>query len=185
MRKRRWLMWQGLIVPSLERFIVTPSDHGFELSGLLLRTHEEAPHVARYTIRVDEGCLTQAVEVELENGGQRALRLTRGADGQWTKDGQALPGFEDCVDVDLEWSPSTNTLPIRRLNLAIGTKASMTAAWIRFPTLEVQRLDQSYERLAEHRYRYQSGQFSADLEVDDEGWVLRYGNNWALVATSG
>jgi hypothetical protein len=185
MRKRRWLMWQGLIVPSLERFIVTPSDPGFEMSGLLLQAHEDAPHVARYTIQVDVAWVTQAVEVELEDGGQRALRLTRGADGRWTKDGQPLPGFEDCVDVDLEWSPSTNTLPIRRLNLAIGTKASMTAAWIRFPTLEVQRLDQSYERLAEDRYRYQSGQFSANLAVDHEGWVLRYGNNWALVATSG
>jgi uncharacterized protein len=183
MRKRRWLMWQGLIVPSLERFIVTPLDHGFELSGLILQAHEEAPYVARYTIRVDEVWMTQTVEVELENGGQRARRLSRAADGHWTKDGQALPGFENCVDVDLEWSPSTNTLPIRRLNLATGTKAAMTAAWIRFPTLEVQRLDQSYERLAGHRYRYQSGQFSADLEVDGEGWVLRYGNNWALVAS--
>lgn len=185
MRKRRWLMWQGLIAPGLERFIVTPLDRGFELSGLILQAHEEAPYLVRYTIRVDQSWTTQALEVELENGGQRALSLSRGADGHWTKDGQALPGFDGCVDIDIEWSPSTNTLPIRRLHLASGAKAAVTAAWIRFPTLDVQRLEQSYERLADGRYRYQAGQFTADLEVDDDGWVVRYGNNWALVATSG
>jgi hypothetical protein len=54
-----------------------------------------------------------------------------------------------------------------------------------FPSLEVQRLEQSYERLAERRYRYRSGRFTADLAVDDDGMVLQYGVNWKAVATSG
>jgi hypothetical protein len=49
----------------------------------------------------------------------------------------------------------------------------------------VQRLDQSYERLEERRYRYRSGRFTADLTVDDEGMVLQYGVTWKAVATSG
>ncbi len=56
---------------------------------------------------------------------------------------------------------------------------------MRFPSLEVQRLDQTYERLAEERYRYRSGRFTADLVVDDNGIVLQYGMNWKAVATSG
>jgi hypothetical protein len=96
-----------------------------------------------------------------------------------------MPDLDNCLDVDLEWSPSTNTLPIRRLGLAIGDMKTVTAAWVRFPSLEVQRLDQSYERVDERRYRYRSGRFTADLAVDEDGVVLQYGVNWKAVATSG
>ena len=76
------------------------------------------------------------------------------------RDGQLLGELGDCIDVDLDWSPSTNTLPI-------------------------QRLEQSYERLPDGRYRYRSGRFTADLAVDADGMVLQYGVNWKAVATSG
>ena len=41
------------------------------------------------------------------------------------------------------------------------------------------------ERLADGRYLYRSGRFTADLAVDDDGMVLQYGVNWKVVATSG
>jgi hypothetical protein len=87
--------------------------------------------------------------------------------------------------VDLEWSPSTNTLPIRRLRLAPGDRATVSAAWVHFPSLELERLDQSYERIAQYRYRYRSGRFVAEIEVDDESLVLRYGESWKAVARTG
>jgi hypothetical protein len=69
--------------------------------------------------------------------------------------------------------------------LEVGEIRTVTAAWVRFPSLEVERLEQSYERLAEQRYRYRSGRFTADLAVDDDGMVLQYGVNWKAVAASG
>jgi hypothetical protein len=182
---RRWILWQGLITPSMERFILDASNGGFELSGLILQAHEETPCVVRYAIEVDAAWRTRKVEVEFEDGGQRRLSLTADGEGSWSRDGQSLEGVAGCLDVDLEWSPSTNTLPIRRLGLAPGETKSLAAAWVRFPSLEVQRLEQSYERLADGRYRYRSGRFSADLVVDDDGIVLQYGMNWKAVATSG
>jgi hypothetical protein len=169
----------------MERFIVGASAGGFKFSGLILQAHEEAPYVARYAIEVDAGWRTRNVEVELEEPGQRRLRLVVDGEGNWSRDGQRLGQVADCIDVDLEWSPSTNTLPIRRLRLAPGETKTVAAAWVRFPSLEVQRLEQTYERLAERRYRYRSGRFTADLEVDDDGTVLQYGMNWKAVATSG
>jgi len=67
----------------------------------------------------------------------------------------------------------------------VGETRAVTAAWVRFPSLQVQRLEQSYERLVERRYRYRSGRFSADLAVDDDSMVLQYGVNWNAVASSG
>jgi len=184
MGTRRWILWQGLVAPSMERFIVRTSGDGFELSGLILQAHEEAPYVVRYRIEVDAGWRTRNVEVELEDGGQRLLSLTADGEGNWSRDRQRLEQVAGCIDVDLEWSPSTNTLPIRRLGLAPGETTLVTAAWVRCPSLDVQRIEQSYERLADGRYRYRSGSFTADLGVDDDGMVLQYGVNWKAVATS-
>jgi hypothetical protein len=185
MGKRRWILWQGLIAPSMERLTVGASDGGFELSGLILQAHEEAPYVIRYVIQVDESWRTRSVEVELEGGGRRQIRLTADDQGHWLRDGQPVGELDNCIDADVEWSPSTNTLPIRRLGLKVGESGAVSAAWVRFPSLEVERLEQSYERLAERRYRYRSGRFSADLAVDDDGLLLQYGANWKAVAISG
>src|SRR6267143_1379855 len=73
MGQRRWILWQGLIAPSLERFIATATDRGFELSGLILQAHEDVPYVARYLIQVDESWRTRGVDIELEDGGRRQV----------------------------------------------------------------------------------------------------------------
>jgi hypothetical protein len=158
---------------------------GYELSGLILRADNDTSYVARYTIRLDKAWATEDVTVELEDGGRRKTHLMRDAAGSWSRDGQAVAGFEACTDVDLEWSPSTNTLPIRRLRLAPGDRATVSAAWVHFPSLVLERLDQSYERIAQYRYRYRSGRFVAEIEVDDESLVLRYGESWKAVARTG
>ncbi len=103
------------------------------------------------------------VEVELEDGGHRHLSLTTDGDGNRSRDGQPLDEVAGCLDVDLEWSPSTNTLPIRRLALGPGETISLGAAWVRFPSLEVQRLEQTYDRLEEGRYRYRSSRSKFDI----------------------
>jgi hypothetical protein len=85
-----------------------------------------------------------------------------------------------CLDIDLNFSPSTNTLPIRRLNLRIGESARVTAAWLVFPSFLLEHLDQTYTRLSQNVYRYdnvESG-FSAELRVNEEGLVLEYGDLW-------
>lgn len=185
MSNRRWVLWQGLIAPSMERFILAAAPNGLEFSGLILQAHQGIPYVARYTIQVDQAWRSQAVEVELENGGRTSLSLQDDGAGHWTGDREGLAALDGCYDVDLEWSPSTNTLPIRRLGLAPGESKAVSAAWIRFPSLQVERLEQTYERLDERRYRYRSGRFTAELLVDDDSLVMQYGFNWKAVATSG
>jgi hypothetical protein len=90
------------------------------------------------------------------------LALNRDAKGSWTIDGQAVRSLKGCSDVDLGCSPSTNTLPIRRLGLGIGSAKTIQAAWIRFPALTVEKAAQTYTRLDEFTYRYASGTFEAD-----------------------
>src|SRR2546430_16543520 len=99
MGTRRWILWQGLITPSMERFIARTSGDGFELSGLILQAHEEAPYVVRYRIEVDAGWRTRNLEVELENGGQRRLSPTAGGGGESARGRHRLEQAGGCIDV--------------------------------------------------------------------------------------
>src|SRR2546428_412592 len=68
-------------------------------------------------------------------------------------------------------------------NRAMGTRRWIL--WQGLTTPSMERLKHSYERLADGRYRYRSGGFTADLAVDGDGLVLQYGVNWKAVATTG
>jgi uncharacterized protein len=115
-----------------------------------------------------------------------AHRVSRSPAGRWRHNGIEQPHLDQCIDVDLGFTPSTNLLPIRRLDLAVGGSAKVSAAWLKFPEFSLNRLDQVYHREADQRYRYESGggRFSAMLEVDEVGMVRRYGDIWETVTTT-
>jgi hypothetical protein len=94
------------------------------------------------------------------------------------------PGLADCVDVDLSFTPATNTLPIRRLGLEIGDEAEIRVAWLVWPELTVRPVRQRYARIARDRYRYTQDDFEAVLTVDEEGLVLEYEGLWRAIATA-
>jgi hypothetical protein len=89
-----------------------------------------------------------------------------------------------CIDLDLGFSPSTNLLPIRRLGLAVGQEAEVKAAWLRFPGLPLEPLEQLYRRIDVTTYRYESagGSFVTELQVNAQGLVTRYPNFWEVEA---
>jgi hypothetical protein len=115
-----------------------------------------------------------------------ALDVARNSAGEWTVGGAPAANLKGCDDIDLGFTPATNLLPIRRLDLSIGGKAAVRAAWVRFPELTVEVLDQVYIRLAEDRYLYESagGSFRRELRVDEVGFVVDYPGIWMAEAKS-
>jgi uncharacterized protein len=105
---------------------------------------------------------------------------------RWWLNEVEQPDVTGCIDLDLNFSPSTNLLPIRRLDLAIGETAYVRAAWLRFPSFKLELLPQRYSHLAETTYRYESagGQFVADLTVNRSGFVVDYPGLWQSEAAS-
>jgi uncharacterized protein len=98
----------------------------------------------------------------------------------WTFSGRPCADLLGCDDIDLSFSPATNLLPIRRLQLAVGARASIRAAWLRFPELTLELLEQSYERVSASQYRYESGHgsFVAMLDTNAGGFVTQYPGRW-------
>jgi len=158
-----------------EHCTLSVRDSGLSLIGTVLGAEAGVPVRTEYRVLTDTAGSTTAVHVrDLRGFEQRTLAVERSTKGAWTVDGTPAPGLRGCTDIDLGCSPSTNTLPIRRLRLKVGASATIKAAWVRFPTLEVVPAAQTYTRLDESTYRYASGDFAADLTVDDDGLVMRY-----------
>ena len=170
----RYLRFQGFEYCSLWRG--SQPDGGWAIRGTAVAEIEGRPVEARYRVICDAGWRTMTAHVGVVSSEQkRALRL-RAEHGRWFGDGEEVPGFAGCIDIDLGLGASTNTLPIRRFGLEVGEARDLTAAWVRFPDLSLQPLPQRYTRLSDGLYRYESvgTGFTADLEVDDLGLVTIY-----------
>jgi uncharacterized protein len=149
---------------------------GVTLVGTVIGAWSGLPVRIEYRVLTNATGATTAVHVRQWHGfEQRQISLERTEKGAWTVDGAPARGLKGCTDVDLECSPATNALPIRRLRLAVGAREQIQAAWIRFPGLTVEKSRQSYTRVdLEGTYRYASGAFESDLNVDDDGLVYGY-----------
>lgn len=135
-----------------------------------------------YQIDIDQQWVTRRARIGLDSDPGRTLEIDHDGPATWWVNGVTRPDLDGCLDIDLGISPSTNTLPIRRLQLDVGQIESLDVVWVRFPDLTVDVLGQSYERRKESVYRYRSNSFQADLEVDERGVVVRYGDDlWQSV----
>jgi hypothetical protein len=172
----RSLVWRRLDLPGAEYFELRQAD-GWSLEGTCVLADEGGPSQASYTISLRDDWSTERVEAFVRDGnGERSIQLEADGERRWFEGDKEVPGLRGCVDVDLGVTPSTNTLPIRRLNLAVGETRAIDAAWVRFPNLSVEHFPQRYTRLATDRYRYESldSGFTAELDVDELGLVVRY-----------
>ena len=192
------LFWQRLDTSGVEHTLVDLS------AGLYARgtacAVDPIAYTCRYERRTDESWATAHLDVSSEGAGWlRTLRFELAA-GRWRATtaeqgdldgalsaaghaGAGLPGTEDpdllfgAFDVDLTGSPLTNTLPIRRLGLLRaepGVAHRLNVAWVLVPSLEVVQADQIYTALGAGLVRFATETFSADLAVDDEGFVTAY-----------
>ena len=158
------VVWRSLFWPGHEHCRLFED----RLEGDVVLVESGRPCMFRYRVRVDAAWRTQSVDVAGWLGTEM-YQLSFRPDA-----------IEGCIDADLGFTPSTNTLPIRRLNLAIDEEAKVSAAWLRFPSLTLERLDQTYRRTGERTYRYTSATgFTGELEVDEHGLVVTYEGGWA------
>ncbi|WP_412543738.1 putative glycolipid-binding domain-containing protein [Longispora sp. K20-0274] len=148
------------------------------------------PYTLRYSLVTDDLWRTQRFDVEVAGAGWRRTARLEHAAGRWRvatgEEGQldgSVPGIddadrlEDAVDVDLGFSALTNTLPIRRLDLLsapVGTVHKLTMVFVRVPTLEVYPHEQTYTVVGPGRIGYWSLGYTAELAIDDHGYVTHY-----------
>jgi hypothetical protein len=169
--------------PGHESARLFTKDSRWHLEGTAVFAHDRQPCRLDYLVICNSRWQTLSGKVAGWVGTETVdVDLAVDGDRRWRLNGEGCPEVAGCVDLDLNFSPSTNLLPIRRLNLAIGQGAAVRAAWLRFPSFNLEPLEQLYRRIDLATYRYESagGRFVAELRVNDSGLVTHYPNVWEV-----
>ena len=157
------------------------AESGWRIDGTTTALEDGQTWAVTYGIEVDAAWATRRAHLAATTvTGRREIRLDGDGAGRWRIDGEPAPHLDGCLDVDLESSAMTNTLPVHRLGLAAGAHAATPAAYVRALDLRVERLEQTYARLpgdsGRQRYRYAAPAYDVvcTLVYDESGLVLDY-----------
>lgn len=177
------IIWRRLDTPGHESARMFLLDSSWHLSGTAVFVHERQPCRLDYLLRCDLQWQTSSAKVAGWVGNKMIdIEVLVDANRRWSLNGEECVEVNGCIDLDLNFSPITNLLPIRRLNLAVRQQVTVTAAWLSFPSFRFEQLEQMYRRVGVSSYYYESagGSFVADLDVNDVGFVTRYGDLWKV-----
>lgn len=175
------ILWRRLDHPGHESARIFFQDDSWSFQGTAVFSHEQLPCRLDYQVICDSRWHTQSARVAGWVGNRLIEIAIAVSDNQhWSLNEKEIPELAGCVDLDLNFSPSTNLLPIRRLNLHVGQEAEARAAWLRFPSFKLEPLVQVYRRTGETTYRYASGgdEFVTELTVNPVGFVIKYTDFW-------
>lgn len=175
------IAWRRLDSPGHDAATLLAIDGGWKLEGAAAFLESALPCHLLYSVELNGLWRTRSAAVEGWFGTTRVdLKVRVEGDHQWLLNGHPVPAVAGAFDIDLAFTPATNLLPIRRLDLSVGASVPVIAAWLPFPELELRPLDQVYHRSAEGAYDYSSsgGTFKATLSVSPHGFVTSYPGLW-------
>ncbi len=180
----RDVYWRPWDEPGLEHLHVTFAAEGVRAVGLILRKLGTAHLRCRYELETDAAWHTRKLSFAVMGSGETAgnrLALETDGDGNWRVNGEAQAELAGCLDPDIQITPFTNTLPIRRLGLDAGASADIRVVYVPLPDLTPRPAEQRYtclEKLGPKggRYRYEGlfRDFTAELPVDSDALVADY-----------
>lgn len=171
-------VWHCRSLDSTEHFALSEQPQGWVLRGVSLLPLEGVPVEIRYEVAADTAWLTRRAAVDVSSaGGSHQIEIDV-SDDSWVIDGSPVGELSGCEDIDFGWTPATNVIPMKRLDIEVGATAVTRAALLRFPELTWEPREQTYERLTESKWLYRSGTAEHVIDVTPEGVVCRYGDLW-------
>jgi hypothetical protein len=178
------ILWKRIDLPGAESARLAVKAGGWQIAGTAVFTYQEQPCRLNYQIDCTANWETRSARVDGWVGAKAVdVRVSVDEERRWRVNGVEVPSVTGCIDIDLNFSPSTNLLPIRRLGLAVGQEHAVRAAWLRFPEFVIEPLEQTYRRIEENRYRYESGgEFVREISVTSTGFATCYPDYWEMLA---
>ena len=186
-----FLVWTGVEEWLTESAAVDLDDHGFTATGTQLGA-EPVPFRVDYRLSAPE-FVTRELELRaMAEGWRRSVLLRHDGSGGWEAEVEdegevlggawdgSLPDLSPALDVDIENSPLTNTMPILRHGFQREGSGDFLMAFVTLPGLRVEASPQRYEHLRTTgdgsvvRYISRDGDFTADLELDRVGLLAFY-----------
>ena len=178
------VLWRRLDAPGHDGCRLEDNDGGWRLEGTAVFLEAAAATRLNYEVAGNHAWHTQRGQVRGWLGNRPvAFSIARTTRGGWTLNGVVLTGLEQCIDLDLGFTPATNLIQLRRLALRVGQEADVPVAWLDPSAGTLDVLHQRYARKTENTYWYEAPRFeyAAMLEVTSEGFMSRYPGLWEIV----
>jgi hypothetical protein len=177
--------WKALDAIGLEHLQLSLAASSQQADGLVL-SHEDGQALRiHYRVTADERWNTRQVQVSPVGAAGNQIQLTSDGQGIWRdQHDQILEQLSGCLDIDIQATPFTNTLAIKRLQLEPGASAEIDVAYVTIPQFALRRDSQRYTCLAravdQSRYLFESleTEFKAELKVDELDLVTDYQGLW-------
>lgn len=177
-------VWRGLRWTGIEYLVLSKSRSNNVLEGIIIGLIRRRPFKLHYKIICDRNWKTRRADIFKVHGTDRKeLKLVVDQDQRWWHNGRELANVRGSFDIDINMTPSTNTLAIKRLNLRVGDSRETTAAWIQFPGMNIQPLRQTYRNIGNYSFAYSSSSFKTRIKLDHAGLVIDYPPFWKRVST--
>jgi hypothetical protein len=177
----REVMWVSFNQQKFEHLRLVNNKDGILADGMIIHLNSENSYRIRYRIQCDSGWQVRKVEMNRLDASDQSLVLHCDRNGHWMNgQGKAVPTLNGCRDIDIYYSPFTNTLAIRRLGLSQGESADINVAFIAVPGLAVSAVYQRYTYLDTNPegglYRYESlaSGFTTEFPVDSDKLLIEY-----------
>jgi hypothetical protein len=175
------ILWRRLDAPGHDACRLLNRGEGWLLEGSAVFRYEAGPACITYEVECDHRWHTREGQIHGWVGAHPLdWRISRTPNGQWANNDDILPGLDNCVDLDIGFTPATNLFQLRRLALQIGQTATFPVAWFDIPDGSLAVLNQRYERRSAEQYWYEAPRFDyyALLKVRAVGFVEHYPNLW-------
>jgi uncharacterized protein len=176
------ILWCRIDTPGHDACWLTQHSSGCELSGTAVFKHDERVASLHYRLLCDHDWQTIEAHITGSFGDETIDRSIRRSGSKWEMNGELISGLDECIDLDLGFTPATNLVQLRRLNLQMGESATYTVAWLDDVSFEIRPLVQHYERRSETSYWYESPStgYQALLEVSRDGFITSYPELWQV-----
>jgi uncharacterized protein len=188
----RSVVWRGVEEWLAEAASIDLNGDGLSATGVQLGA-QPVPYRVDYRLDAGQGFVTRELELtSVGEGWRRRLVLLHDGSGGWRAaledegdppggawDGE-LPDLSEARDIDIGFSPLTNSMPILRHGLHREGAHEFVMAWVSIPDLRVTASRQRYEHVggdaagATVRFLEVDDEFTADLELDRDGLLVSY-----------
>lgn len=168
-------MWENRDTFGCELLTLSPAEQAIHINSTVITIGESGPVQLTYQLELDLEWKVKHVHLQSEG---TTLHLISTGQGEWMdENGKRLDALTGAVDIDISATPFTNSLPINRHDWKLGETRDFEMFYIQAPSMNVQKVRQSYTLLESNGnrlFQYQSGDFQSVIKVDEDGLVTDY-----------
>jgi hypothetical protein len=181
--KETVVMWRRIDQPGHEVMRFTAAPAGATIEGFVAYREDERPIGLRYLVEIGDDWTTSSAVIEGHAQGRPFAHRIERTPQAWALDGVAQEGLTDIPHLDLGFTPATNMPQLRHASLGEREAITFDVAWFDIGRSCLERLSQTYRKVADGRFAYESPAtgYAAELRLADDGFTIVYPGLWERV----